>query len=91
MVDSIRSSTVPSRENDSKFCLSYYPLCTWHQLLSLMIFFFFVSAGAGVGVGWGMASKTQRSLSNFVVVFDAKVDNPPCNGSSYVPPKHSFL
>lgn len=53
-------------------------------------YFFFVSAGAGVGVGWGMASKTQRSLSNFVVVFDAKVDNPPCNGSTYVPPQ-AFL
>lgn len=33
-----------------------------------------------------MASKTRRSLSNFVVVFDARVDNPSCNGSSYVSP-----
>lgn len=61
MVDSIRSSTVPSRENDSKFCISYYPLCTWHQLLSLVIFFF-VSAGAGVGVGRGNGFKDSEVI-----------------------------
>lgn len=91
MVDSIRPSTVPSRENDSKFCISYYPLWAWHQLLSLIIFFFLSLQVQGCGMGWGIEWKTRRSLSNFVMVFDERADNPSCNGSSYVPKKRSFL
>lgn len=40
----------PPGKNDSKFCISYYPLCTWHQLLSFMIIFLSLQVQ---GWGWG--------------------------------------